>query len=206
MSGRWTQVRSIEQPTGGRIDQLPGAGPMVHLAADHLNDVDIDDSHPTAVPDDALGPKVELLGRGETLIDVLGRGILRLHHRCPERRRGLEIVGGQRLVEAGHHPCRVAVLVECLAGKRPGRRRALGSRGGFRHGPRLIGGEAAAVGATSGDAVGSVVGVGAAGASTVIATDGAATWPAALNQLATGMAKAMATPSAAATGARNESE
>ena len=67
-------------------------------------------------------------------------------------------------------------------------------------------GRAAAVGATSGDAVGSVVGVGAAGASTVIATDGAATWPAALNQLATGMAKAMATPSAAATGARNESE
>src|SRR2546423_14939504 len=100
MSGRWAQVRSIELPTGGRIDQLPGADPMVHLAADHLNDVDIDDSPPTAVPDDALGPKVALPARGAALIDVLGRGILRLHHRRPERGRGLEIMGGQRLVEA----------------------------------------------------------------------------------------------------------
>jgi SAM-dependent methyltransferase len=107
-SGSDPQIRPIEEPARARVDQLPGAKPMAHLAVDDFDDVDVDDRDPATIAEHPLGLQVDLLGAGEPLVDELGWGILRLHSRRPERGGGLEVVGGDRLVEASHGSGRIA--------------------------------------------------------------------------------------------------
>jgi hypothetical protein len=70
------------------------------LAIENLDNANVDGRLATAVSHDLRGREVDLLGRGEPMIDVHGGRVARLHSRAPQRGGASEVMAGDSLVEA----------------------------------------------------------------------------------------------------------